>query len=190
MPDLEAALREMPYLCNVWVSSFSRLRVTDPLAFAKVRQLKLGATPLEDETLGQLQSLPSLMYLEISGYNNHGFSDAGLASIGKYAALETLVIDDTNITDAGVAQLVGLKRLRQLDLSATAITDDVMDSLVQMKSLENLSIRDTRVSQPAMRRLLELPNLKQVEISTGASRGRSSEIHDLLQKHIKNVDDF
>lgn len=87
-------------------------------------------------------------------------TDAGLATIGKFANLERLHLENTKVTDAGVAQLAGLKNLEYLNLYGTKVTDAGIAKLATATGLKKLFVWQTAVTQAGAKALeAKIPGL-------------------------------
>lgn len=87
-------------------------------------------------------------------------TDAGLATIGKFANLERLHLENTKVTDAGVAQLAGLKNLEYLNLYGTKVTDTGIAKLATAAGLKKLFVWQTAVTQAGAKALeAKIPGL-------------------------------
>ena len=74
-------------------------------------------------------------------------TDAGLATVAKFANLERLHLENTKVTDAGVAQLAGLKNLEYLNLYGTKVTDAGIAKLASATGLKKLFVWQTKVTK-------------------------------------------
>ena len=114
-------------------------------------------------------------------------TDAGLAHVGKLAALEDLRIGESRITDDGLAELKGLS-LRRLDLEKGTITgaglrhvdvtrleeltfeeapradDAALEALRGAKALRRLNLEETAVTDAGMACLAECRALEWLDI--------------------------
>ncbi|MGC2404200.1 MAG: c-type cytochrome domain-containing protein [Acidobacteriaceae bacterium] len=75
-------------------------------------------------------------------------TDAGLATLGKFAHLRALHLDGTAITGSGLSNLAQLTQLNYLNLSETKVTQASIAPLTAMKNLRHLYLYDTP-AQPA-----------------------------------------
>jgi uncharacterized membrane protein len=75
-------------------------------------------------------------------------TDAGLATLGKFAHLRALHLDGTDITGSGLSSLTQLTQLNYLNLSETKVTRASIAPLTAMKNLRHLYLYDTP-AQPA-----------------------------------------
>lgn len=100
-------------------------RMTDAgvkeIVLPTLRLIDFGQTPLTDDGLRQLNSLPKLIHLEISSPQ---VTDAGLGALAGLKALEFLDLRGcTQVTDAGLTHLAGLTELTTVVVKDTKVTD-------------------------------------------------------------------
>lgn len=97
-----------------------------------LEELMIGQTPLRDEHLRHLSTIPNLWRLNI---------------------------DRTDVTDAGVIYLADNLRLMHFHLEGTGITDQCVERLARMSTLEHLVVSDTQITAAGIERLKQaLPN--------------------------------
>ena len=144
--------------------------------------VNLNSTPVTDETVRALLSIPSLKVLGLEStkvtdnafkiqnesvqsltLNKTSVGDAGLSYLRKFSGLRSLAIADTKITDDGIKQLESLP-LWGLWISDTGITDSAANSIACMKDLTTLSVSGTRITGKFLGRLKSLNNLKSLEV--------------------------
>jgi hypothetical protein len=87
--------------------------------------LEMGNPDVTDETLELLVGLPKLKELTL---NDSAVSDAGLATLARLQALETLRIARTKITAEGLRRFLDAppRRLSQLDVSGNEIPTTIL----------------------------------------------------------------
>lgn len=141
----------------------------DPAALAAVRRLGVSVSPLADgtpfvevqcinvaRTFGdtQLAALaplaPQVTWLSLTGTQ---VTDAGLATLSRFANLTRLRLDRTKVGDAGLAHLAGLARLEYLNLYGTAVTDAGLASLSGLAALRDVYLWRTGVTTSGADRL-------------------------------------
>lgn len=80
-------------------------------------------------------------------------TDAGVATLAKFANLERLHLENTKVTDAGIAQLAALKNLEYLNLYGTKVSDTGIAKLEANKALKKLFVWQTAVTEKAAKAL-------------------------------------
>ena len=98
------------------------------------------------ELIRWLRLMPSLRWLSCGG----PLSEADVASIGRMASLESLLLPGTGVTDTGVQELCHLSKLQHLSLASTAVTDQGLESLLGLRNLRRFDLSDTQVSPDAI----------------------------------------
>ena len=107
--------------------------------------------------LEQLQPLgKKLVSLEIEG----SVSDAGLAALGAFGALEELNLTGSRVGVAGLVHLSGLRNLKRLWLCNTRVSDKGLPQLSKLTKLELLNLRVSRVVGSGLAALAPLRRLK------------------------------
>jgi Leucine-rich repeat (LRR) protein len=102
-----------------------------------------------------------LKRLNLSGTQ---ISDAGLASLGKVASLESLIVQRTRITGRGIEHLLKLRWLRSLDLTDSSVSDADLDRFSELR-VKSLMLSKTSVADASVEGLLKMPKLNRLEIS-------------------------
>ena len=117
-----------------------------------------AADKFADKELAMLAPIAStLSWVDLA---RSQITDAGLATIGKFANLERLHLENTKVTDAGVAQLAGLKNLEYLNLYGTKVSDAGLAKLATATGLKKLFVWQTAVTQAGAKALeAKLPGL-------------------------------
>ncbi len=85
-----------------------------------------------DDALVHLQGLSGIVGVNLSGTP---ITDEGLKVLATLPDLEYLHLADTAVTDVGIAELVNAKKLSKIDLRRTKITIDVASVLGRFPSL-------------------------------------------------------
>ncbi|HEV3343560.1 MAG TPA: glycosyltransferase [Pirellulales bacterium] len=91
-------------------------------------------------------------------------TDDALRPIGKFAALQDLQLDGTNVTSGVLKHLENLKQLKILSLAGTHVTDAGFDAIGKLASLESLNLRRTEIHGEGLRHLENLTNLKRLDL--------------------------
>lgn len=166
-------LRNLKHLTSIVVEGEGVGAAVDDAAFENLR----GCTRLmffhttgcaiTDKTLEHLKDLPELTSVVIGA--NPGFkgiSDAGLAMLSTFPALQKLVIGGANLTNEGLHHLSDFKHLQELCLgSINALTDEGLVHLGDIKTLTGVDLVTTGAGDATMKRLSELPNLTNIGVS-------------------------
>lgn len=109
------------------------------------------APPAGDADLALLSGLERrLVRLVLEGT---AVTDAGVARLAAFSALERLDLGSTAVGDAGLAPLAGLPALRSLDLHATRTGDGAIATLAALPALESVYLWDSAVSDDGAARL-------------------------------------
>lgn len=117
------------------------------------REYKSGMRTADLELIGRLNHLQQLR-LEASPVD-----DEGLAHLAGSTNLRRLDLSHTAISDAGLVHLSRLPKLRTLDISRTDVSDASVETLAQFPALERLDVEMSRVTEQGVERLRrELPD--------------------------------
>ncbi len=92
--------------------------------------------------------------------------DAGMVHLRGLKRLQTLSLQRTRVGDAGLEHLAGLKELRKLNVISTLTTDAGLRILGRMTGLTELQIDETLVTDAGMPHLLGLSNLEGLTLMT------------------------
>ncbi|MGH7146083.1 MAG: leucine-rich repeat domain-containing protein [Planctomycetota bacterium] len=92
-------------------------------------------------------------------------TDAGLAHLAAFTALERLSLHRTKVTAAGIAHLAPLTRLRLLSVDGPGIDDGACAAIARLAGLERLELYATAVTGPGLEALAALPNLARLDLS-------------------------
>ncbi len=104
----------------------------------------LAERPATDADLDLLRGLEtSLVDLNLNGAE---LSDAGLARLESFEALERLSLAEASISAAGLPSLARLPRLRVLNLRATSADDEAIAGLASAPGLEQVVVWGTSVT--------------------------------------------
>jgi hypothetical protein len=144
-----------------------------------------GECRLTDKSLLSIGESKNLVTLSLHG---HGFTDQSMPTIGRFAKLRNLGLEDTRVTDEGLKYLRGL-RCESLDVTGTKITgrglkhldkwnslaDLVLDRTMldnegalyvsALKSVRELSLVGTRITDSGLKRLSALTRLLKLELN-------------------------
>jgi hypothetical protein len=106
------------------------------------------------EILSRLDKCPKLSFIGTE------LTDEGLRELQKLPLLEDLDLTGSKISAVGITHLSGLK-FKHLDLSYTDLSDDSISALAQFRELETLNISMSRISESGVNQLRALlPNCK------------------------------
>ena len=93
-----------------------------------------------------------------------GATDDGLKEIGKFASIQRLELDGTNVTSGVLPHLEGLKQLKILSLAGTQVSDTGFAAIGKLTSLESLDLKRTRIHGPGVLELKSLTRLKTLDL--------------------------
>jgi uncharacterized protein (TIGR02996 family) len=149
---------------------------------------RLGFQRVDDETLENLPTMPSLreLYLnncrasraELEWLNDfprlnalhitwwHEASNADLTRFLAAPHLRSLSIDGGNISSAGLEQIARLRDLRKLHVWAGQFTDRGLDALRALDQLEELKVSSRYLTDDALPVLARLPRLRILVLPT------------------------
>lgn len=98
-----------------------------------------------DETLASLAGLEACVArLNLAGT---AVTDAGLAVLARFGALERLSLSGTRVSDAGVGAIGGLSRLESLNLVGTGVTDGALPVIAGMPALRRVYLWRSGVTE-------------------------------------------
>lgn len=115
---------------------------------------------LTDADLARLEAFPALQGLHIL---HAEISDAGLAHVGRLRELRNLSLTNVPITDYGLRHIAGLKKLRGLRLGGrkSKLTDAGLTHLRHLKKLEVLVLSKKHFSPAGLSKLQrDLPDCR------------------------------
>lgn len=188
-----SALRELQELRIAYIDlDDDSIRAVSKLP--KLTSLDVEATGenVTDQGMDDLARVASLKRLSIRGW---GYTDRGLAALGRLRALEYLYlyanecVDGSGlralkdapklreidlfcipVTDKALKEIAGLNQLKTLRLGNSIVTDAGMESLARMASLEFLDVQGTSVSDRGLVLLESARRLKEVETDDGTAK--------------------
>lgn len=126
-------------------------------------ELDLSGAALSDEAMGVVAGFPALTRLNL--YQNK-IGDAGVENLLPLAErLVWLNLDDTQITDAVGPTLSRFEKLKFLHLGRTKVTDEIVDSLTQLKNLDTIHVTRTGITEEGAARLrAALPDAEVISV--------------------------
>jgi hypothetical protein len=176
----------------LWVSysGLSDAALPHLVRFRKLNVLMLNGNPrVTDEGVRYLaRHLSSLRHLIVG---ETGVTDAGLASLGGFDALEGLQIDGqgARISDAGLEHLVGLEHLEVLNLSGSGVTDAGLASLQALRRLRWLNLSKTGITDAALAKLSRYTGMKDLFLNeTTITDSGLKHIHGLTSLRLLTLD--
>lgn len=121
--------------------------------------LYLSGRKMTDEGVKQLSRFANLQALRL---DHSDVTDTAFKHLAGLKELHTINLSETKITDAGIEHLAGLTNLHSLELNKTKITDQAMTTVKKFKKLRFLSLVDTVVTEKGVQELagLKLKDLK------------------------------
>ncbi len=147
----------------------------------RVQWLTLDGMHLTDAGMGTIGRLTALQSLELRATH---LTDIGLAKLADLRQLQSLDLGTTRIEGAGLRHLQGLTKLTTLDLSDTDVSDDSLASLRLVPHLERLSLAQTHISDTGMMHLEQLPNLRVLDLA-GTMVTDAGLAHLVALKHLE-----
>jgi hypothetical protein len=149
------------------------------------RKARPKSEAVSDEWLKNLEGLPDLTRLELSGTQ---ISDAGLASLRGQQSLERLNVCLTPVTDAGLKHLAGLNNLRRLIICSTKVTGSGFSAIADWPKIESINLHSCPVSDEGLAALGRFRNLQRLEIVhsrvTDAGLKHLGRLTNLRQLHV------
>ncbi len=91
-------------------------------------------------------------------------SDNALKEVRKFAKLQDMQLDGTNVTSAVLQQFDGLKQLKNLSLAGTQVADTGFAAIGKLTSLESLNLKRTRIHGQGLSHLATLTKLKTLDL--------------------------
>jgi hypothetical protein len=123
-----------------------------------LQELTLANAGLNDATLAQLPTLPTLKRLVLDGNDIRG---TGLPHLAGQSELIDLSLSHPNLIELAAENLAELKRLKRLSLAGSSLTDAGIKPLANLTNLESLDLRRTKVTATGIDELKKaLPNCK------------------------------
>ena len=146
--------------------------------------LSFEETPVGDQTMAQLVTLPKLEWLNL--YRTR-VGDEGLASLSTIRSLKHLPIGGTRVTGAGLKHLQRMRQLEYLGLRANAITDAALKHLESLPELRGLHLGETQVTDNGLEHLRHLSQLQKLWLGkTSVSDGGVE--HLVRLKRLRELD--
>jgi hypothetical protein len=110
-----------------------------------------AGSPVGTRGLAALAPLTAhIVRLDLSGAEVNA---AGLAKLGPWPHLETLLLANTAVDDRALAALAGSPALRRLNLYATRVSDAGLGALERLPKLRSVVLSGTPTSAEARQRL-------------------------------------
>ena len=120
----------------------------------------------EDGAILALSPLPALTRLELSTtfQDSDRITDAALAHVATFSALEDLVLYTGTFTDAGFRHLAGLPNLKRLQIvNNIGFTNAILDTLATMPAIEEFKCRGENITGDGLDGLIAARTLKRIE---------------------------
>jgi hypothetical protein len=137
-------------------------------AVAKTKVLRIGwdqATPKPlDVTDAALASLDQFTALQELHVDRCQVTDRSLERLAKLTKLRELGLRGTQVTDAGLAHLKGLAALEACGLGRTAVTDAGLAHLAGLKNLQKLDLFQTGVTDAGLAHVAGLTKLTELDL--------------------------
>ncbi|MBY0227833.1 MAG: hypothetical protein K2W96_00995 [Gemmataceae bacterium] len=129
----------------------------------QLRELSMNdAHGLAAKDFVHLEKTTALVGLEL---NRAAVPDEGLASIGKLAKLERLLLRTCKAKSAAFKHLAGLKELRTLDLGSCAGLDDkALAHLEGLSKLETLLLPEAKITDAGLASIAKLSSLRTLDL--------------------------
>ena len=120
----------------------------------------------EDGAILALSPLPALTRLELSTtfQDSDRITDAALAHVATFSALEDLVLYTGTFTDAGFRHLARLPNLKRLQIvNNIGFTNAILDTLATMPAIEEFKCRGENITGDGLDGLIAARTLKRIE---------------------------
>jgi hypothetical protein len=146
----------------VWMSGYGMGQTT---VYKDFWSVTFPNDPQVDAHLALLR--PTLPELGDCGMDLRGtpLTDQGLAQLASLPALRILDLTETRVTDAGLEALSGCSGLVYLNLFGTSIGDESLTALTRLGKLRFLYLGGTRLTDAGLARLGELSSLEYVHVT-------------------------
>ncbi len=164
--------------------------------------LNLHKAGIDGDSLTPLTKLKFLRNLNLGG---NDCTDADLAALSAFVALENLNLWDTSLIEHSLVGLRGVKSLRSIDLGScrlgertlaglaeipslsvlqlynSSLSDEMLAPLSGHKGLRELLISETPITGGGFANLKPLPNVTRVQFEGGKTRINAMGFHAILQ---------
>jgi beta-lactamase regulating signal transducer with metallopeptidase domain len=138
---------------DAWLEAVSQL--------PRVRQVGIGMPgDYTAEGLAQLNALPRLDLLELTGATN-----SQLLGVGKLITLKTLSIRSADVTDEGLSPVDSLIHLERLTVNCPDVTGTFLGRIVNCKELQSLGLLGQTNPPQGLEALLALRKLAELTIT-------------------------
>lgn len=161
-------------------------RVTDAglkelAGLARLEELDVHTAHTKEELSDAgLEALLPLKGLKVLTLNSHRVTSAGMATVARLPAVESLDLTSTNVGDEGLKALTGLRSLRRLNVTNTPVTDAGVAHLARMGELTDLELNDTRITDDALAAVKKLTKLRRLSLA-------STDVSDAGVKHLAGM---
>jgi hypothetical protein len=126
-------------------------------------QLDIAGTPIDDDGLKIVASLPALTGLDL---DSDLLTTEGLNNLRAAPQLWSLWLGDQSWDKFDLAVLADFPHLEQLTLSSSLITDDCIQRLTGNSKLKHIHLQDcSRLTDESLKSLAEIPNLQMLQTS-------------------------
>lgn len=164
------AIPHVAQLPELEVFHLDSIRIDDfdlsPLAEKTgLRELSLNGTGVGDASFEHLARLEQLQSLSLSGNDRlMGRTFSELIKEGRFAALTTLVADQTLFGFGGLKELSSLKELERLSLNSCDVTDEALLGIRGCTSLRFLSLGSNKITDEGLKSLSALKQLEELHL--------------------------
>lgn len=161
--DLDAICR-LTFLKSLTISGD---RITDDViprltSLVGLRFLGLGPGPLTGKTLGRLEALPSLEWLDLSRLSD--LSPVAAHEILKIGTLRRLSVDIVPLTDADVEVLVQHREWRRLIFGRTSVTDASLQLVAGLPHLTHFEVNGKCITSAGIKALSASQSLEWLDL--------------------------
>ncbi len=130
--------------------------------FPSLRQFEAKATPLTDESVGQMAAIACLEKVSLRCTQ---ITDQGVLDLARLVNLRRLDVSDTGIDGLTLHSLFRLKHLEYLDVSGNAITDETLLALPLSGSLMTLNCGGMLLSDKSLIHIASMPRVVELTVS-------------------------
>ncbi len=120
-----------------------------------------GGPNFQDDEFDAIKTSKEMVSLTLA---NCGMTPAGLARIGNFKNLETLIVSGSEVDDAVIREWNTLRKLQVLMLDRTKITNESMTWLLSLKTLRHLSIDAEVLAKLSEEQLSSLSGLQSISV--------------------------
>ncbi len=174
--DSLSGLKNLQYLDLSGNTDLDEENLSAIQSLASLQSLCLNNTPVTENIVGIVKSLPNLIELRLIGSQ---IDDAGIAALVEAQPnLTHLSIGSSKLTDAAGESVAQLKKLQVLEFVDSQITDRTLEMLSSVNSLEVIQInQNSNITDTGIFTLGKLPMLTDLDVSETNFTGQGFKQH-------------